>query len=94
MRLETAGAVVCVRRVGEVAFFVWVDGQVVELVLVGFRLCDSERLALVDALVAFARHGPELLVVVVAGELDEVSRPVDVGLGDDGLQVVRLSDRA
>ena len=56
MRLEPAGAVVCVRRVGEVAFLVRVDGQVVELVLVGLRLGDGERLAPVDALVA-ARPG-------------------------------------
>ena len=85
VRLKPAGAVVCVRRVGEVAFLVRVDGQVVELVFVGFRLGDGERLALVDALVPLARLRPELLVVVVAGELDEVPLPVDVDLGDDGL---------
>ena len=94
MRLETARTVVRMRRVGEVAFLVRVDSQVVELVLVGLGLCDRVRLALVDALVTLARHGPELLVVVVAGVLDEVSLPVDVDLGDDGLQVVRLDDRA
>ena len=70
------------------------SGQVVELVLVGLGLGDGVRLALVDALVTLARHGPELLVVVVAAELDEVRLAVDVDLGDDGLQVVGLDDRA
>jgi hypothetical protein len=45
---------------GEVVFFVGIDGQVVKLVFVGLRLCHGERLALVDALVTLARHGPEL----------------------------------
>ena len=94
VRLKIAGTVIRVRRMGEVAFLVRVDGQVIELVLVRLRLCDGERLAPVDALVTLARHGPELLVVVVAGELDEVSPTVEVDLGDDALQVVRLFDRA
>jgi hypothetical protein len=80
--------------VGKVTFLVRIDGQIVKLVVVGLGLRDGERLALVDALVTLARHGPELLVVVVAGELDEVLLPIDVDLRDDGLQVVRLADRA
>jgi hypothetical protein len=92
--LQGARFVVGVAGMCEVAFFVWVDGEVVELVVVGFRLGDREGLALADALVAFARHRPELLVVVIAGELDEVLLAVNVDLGNDGLEVVGLLDRA
>ena len=42
----------------------------------------------------FVRFGSKLLVVVVAAELDEMWLPVDLDLSDDGLQVIRLCDRA
>ena len=45
-----------------------------------------------EPLVALAGHCPELLVVVVARELDEMRLAVDIDLGDDGLDVVGLLD--
>ena len=41
----------------------------------------------------FARDGPELLVVVVARELDQVLLAADVDLRSDGFDVVGLLDR-
>jgi hypothetical protein len=38
------------------------------------------------ALVALARDGPELQVVVVAGKVDDVGLAVDADLGDDGVE--------
>ena len=76
--------------VREVAFLGRVRREVVELVFVGLRLGDGDCLAAVQTLVALAGDRPELLVVVVAGELDQVLLAVDVDLGDDGLDVVGL----
>jgi hypothetical protein len=56
----------------EVAVLRWVEREVVELPLVGLWFGDGVGVAAAQALVALARNGPELLVVVVAGELDEV----------------------
>ena len=50
-------------------------------------------LAALEPLIALAGNRPELLVVVVAGELDEVLLAVDVDLGDYRLEVVWLLDR-
>src|SRR3954453_13966384 len=63
-----------------------VEVQVVELVLVGLGLGDGVGVPPAQALVALAGDGPELRVVVVARELDEVRFAVDGDLGDDGLQ--------
>src|SRR4051812_21771150 len=83
--LQVTGAIVGVGRVRKVSLLERVAREVVELVLVGFGFGDSHRLASAQALVALAGDRPELGVVVVAGELDEVLLAVDVDLGDDGL---------
>src|SRR5437763_1310336 len=90
--LQRARAVVGVAGVREVAFFERVESEVVELVLVGLGFGHSFGVAATQALVALARHGPELSVVVVAGELDEVPLAVAVDVGYHGLQVVGLLD--
>ena len=90
----------CRARVRSSAWLGWarfrssmrVEREVVELVLVGLGLGDGHRLSPLQALVTLAGDGPELGVVVVAGELDQVLLAVDVDLGDDGLQVVGLLD--
>ena len=92
MRCSVTRAVVGVAGVREVALLDRVEREVVELVLVGLGLGDGDGLPAAQALVALAGDGPELRVVVVAGELDEVLLAVDVDLGDDGLQVVGLLD--
>ena len=90
--LQGAGAVVGVAGVGEVSLLDRVEREVVELVLVRLGLGDGQRAPILQALVAFAGDGPELGVVVVARELDEVLLAINVDLGDDGLQVVGLLD--
>ena len=79
--------------VREVSLLDWVEREVVELVLVGLGLGDRDGLPTMETFVALARSRPELPVVVVAGELDEVLLAVDVDLGDDRLDVVGLLDR-
>ena len=90
--LQGASVVVGVGGVGEVVFLDGVEGEVVELVLVGFGPGDGVRVPTVKSLVTLTRNGPELGVVVVAGELDEMLLAIHVDLGDDGLQVVGLLD--
>ena len=90
--LKGTRAVVGVAGMGEVVLLDRVQREVVELVLVGFGLGDGVGLPTVKSLVTLAGDGPELGVVVVAGELDEVLLAIDVDLGDDGLQVVGLLD--
>src|SRR5437588_3775493 len=94
--LQRARAVVGVAGVREVAFFERVESEVVELVLVGLGVGHSIGVAATQALVALARPSPELSVVVVAGELDEVPLAVAVAVAVDvgyhGLQVVGLLD--
>ena len=85
-------AVVGVAGVGEVVRFEGVEREVVELVRVGLGLRDRVGVSPVQALVALTGDGPELGVVVVARELDEVLLAINVDLGDDGLQVVGLLD--
>ena len=78
------------RGVGEVALLVWIEGDVVELVFVGIGLGDGHRFAAAQALVALAGDPPELLVVVVTGELHEVLLAVHLDLGYDRLDVIGL----
>ena len=78
--------------VGEVSLLEGVAVEVIELVFLGFGLGDSVGLPAVESLVTLTGDGPELGVVVVARELDEVLLAVDVDLGDHRLQVVGLLD--
>ena len=91
--LERAGLLVGSAWVRKVVLLDRIDGEVVELVLLGFRLGDGGRRAAVETFVPLARNCPELLIVVVTGELDHVCLAVDIDLGDHGLQVVRLLHR-
>ena len=81
------------RWVREVVLLERIEREVIEFVLVRGRLGHGDDLLPAkEPLVPFARHGPELLVVVVARQLDEMLLAVNVDLRDDGLDVVRLDD--
>ena len=69
--------------------FEWIQSKVVEFVLVRRRpgYCDH-FLSPAETLVALAGYSPELRVVVIARELDEMLPAIDINLGDHCLDVV------